>query len=523
MTYGALMRFHVITRFPERRSFLRASAAVSIVACLGIALVMPGQSAQAVAPRAEVPAGLEAFYGQALEWSTCSSDLVCAWLTVPLDYANPGGRTIRLRVSKARATGPSEDRQGSLVVNPGGPGAPALDFAQSVASSIAPTVAKAFDVIGFDPRGVGESVPVICLTGPQTTRWLEADQSPDTASEERRLMALASSFARGCLQRSPMIATHLGTDDTIRDMDILRQALGDDSLNFLGFSYGTYLGALYAQQFPDRVGRFVLDGALDPSLDLMEISKGQSVGFQVAVSRFASYCSRRSNCPYSGDQAAVLRGMNRLLMRLEIMPMRTGTARKLHQSEAVTAIFTSLYSKSFWPSLRSALAQAARGDGSGLLDIFDYANDRTGPNTYAGNLTSAFIAISCWDLPATPGAQGLGAAADAWSKGAAVPVMASTMAWGNAPCSQWYGHSPRVPAPISTTTTAPVLIVGTTFDPATPYAWAVSLSKQMPTSTLLTFRGDGHTAYGSGSDCISRAVDAYLLSGQQPAAGTVCR
>ena len=492
----------------SRRHQRMISLAISL-AVAGTALVIPTNVVQA----ADSPTGLESFYGQVLDWSSCANGLTCAWLTVPLDYAEPAGTTIRLRVSKATMTGPEEGRQGSLVVNPGGP----------VADGIAPNVAKAFDIVGFDPRGVGESVPMVCLTGPQTTTWLQADQSPDTPAEIRRLMRLSAGLAQGCLTKSPLMAKHVGSENTIRDMDILRQSLGDPKLNFLGFSYGTILGTLYAEAFPDRVGRFVLDGALDPSLDLMEISKGQSAGFQLAMKRFAENCTRHKDCLYQGDAANVLTGINRLLEQLDRSPMKASKGRSLLQAEAVTAVFTSMYSETMWPSLRYALDEAAKGNGTGLLDLADYANDRTGPNFYDGNFTSAFISISCWDTPAPPGAAGLGLAAVNWSMGAGVPVMAKTMSWGNAPCSKWHGRTSRVPAPASSTTTAPILIVGTTYDPATPYAWSVALNRQLPTSTLLTYQGDGHTAYSRGSACISRLVDAYLLKGTPPAARTVCR
>lgn len=500
-------------------SLRRAAATAVATAVAATMLVVPAGAARA----ADAPAGLEAYYGQVLDWTSCSSGLSCAWLTVPLDYSQPDGQTIRLRVGRSTMTGPAEGRLGSLVVNPGGPGAPAVDFARSVADGIAPNVAKAFDVVGFDPRGVGQSEPIVCMTGAQTTRWLQTDQSPDTPAEVQRLMRLSADLAKGCLSKSPLMARHVGTENTVRDMDILREALGDASLNFLGFSYGTYLGTLYAEQFPERVGRFVLDGALDPSLDLMEISKGQSGGFQVAMQRFAKDCSGRRSCPYAGSAADVLRGINTLLAQLDQKPMKATDGRRLLQSDAVTALFTSMYSETMWPSLRSALEEAVQGDGSGLLDLADYANDRTGPNSYSGNLTSAFIAISCWDTPAPPGATGLARAAAKWSKGAGVPVMARTMSWGNAPCSQWFGHTARVPARASSTTTAPILIVGTTYDPATPYSWAVALNRQLPTSTLLSYQGDGHTAYGGESSCINRLVDAYLIKGVQPAARTVCR
>lgn len=466
---------------------------------------------------------LAAFYGQQLSWTTCQVGVQCAWLTVPLDYGQPTGATIRLRISRVPASGAAAIRQGSLVVNPGGPGASGLDMASYVATSIAPSVARQFDIVGFDTRGVGYSAPITCMTGAQTTRWLRADPTPDTVRERRAYLALAARIPAGCLSMSPAIARHVGSENTIKDLDVLRQALGDERLNWLGFSYGTYLGTHYAEEFPDRVGRFVLDGALDPSLDGMAISRGQSGGFQTAVTRFARDCAPRAGCPWRGSTRSVLTGINRLLARLDVHPMTAHRGRPLVQAEALTAIFFAMYSPLAWPSLRVALRQAADGNGRGLQSLADYANERTGPNRYGSNMASAFPAISCWDTTAAPGASGLAAAARRWSAGAAVPQLAVAMSWGNAPCTSWYGHSPLVPAPASSTTTAPILVIGTTYDPATPYAWAQALSRQLSTATLLTFRGDGHTAYGNGSRCIDQAVDAYLLTGTPPPAGTVCR
>jgi pimeloyl-ACP methyl ester carboxylesterase len=491
-------------------------------------MAMPAGAADQPPTPAGTPADatspdLAPFYDQALAWSGCQGGLSCAWLTVPLDYADPTGTTIRLRVSKSVASGPAATRQGSLVVNPGGPGATGVDFTGYVALAIASDVATQFDVVGFDTRGVGQSAPVTCMTGRQTTQWLRADPSPRTPLQERRLLALGGRLAQGCLTMSPVIARHLGSDDTVRDLDVLRQALGDSRLNFLGFSYGTYLGTLYAEQFPDRVGRFVLDGALDPSLDAMQTARGQSGGFQVAMTRFAQDCIRHVTCPTRTSARAVLNRVNGLLAGLDVRTMPTTGARRLVQAEAMGALFYSMYSPFLWSSLRYALRQALKGDGTGLQSLADYANGRTGPNSYDSNMASAFPAISCWDNPAPPGAAGLRAAAAEWSRSVAVPDMARAMAWGNGVCSQWFGHGGRGPAPAVTTTTSPILVVGTTFDPATPYPWAVALSKQLATSTLLTYRGDGHTAYGAGSRCIDRAIDAYLLTGAMPPAGTVCR
>lgn len=521
MTYG-----EPVTRHGRQVPAFRRFIAFALATTVGASLAIPAAVAAPVragVPVADYPEALASFYTQTLSWAPCEDDLLCAWLTVPLAYDNPAGPTIQIRVNRAKATGPTATRQGSLVINPGGPGATALDFTSYVARNVAPKVNQQFDVVGFDPRGIGESAPITCLTGRQTTAWLRQDGTPDTPAEEARLMRSARAISNGCLRMSPDLARNVGTDSTVRDLDILRAALGDPRLNWLGYSYGTYLGTIYAETFPDHVGRFVLDGAVNPANDGMQLSRGQSRGFQVAVQRFAQDCAQRASCPYRGGAKGVTRGINSLLARLDARPMATDSRERLTQAYAMTAIFLSMYSTSFWPSLRQALGEAKKGNGTGLMTLADYSNDRTGPNSYGSNMTSAFYAIGCWDGPATPNAAGLRAAAAEWSRYARVPEMAQAMSWGNAPCSEWFAHSDRVPAPASSTTSAPILVVGTTYDPATPYAWAQALSQQLATATLLTWVGDGHTAYGNGSRCVDSAIDAYLLTGTPPPAGTVCR
>jgi pimeloyl-ACP methyl ester carboxylesterase len=501
---------------------------VGLTVLVGLSLTGPGAAAVAAPAPAkvstdDVPPELASYYAQTLAWSSCEDGLDCTWLTVPLDYTDPAGARITLRVNKAPARGGTSQRQGTLVVNPGGPGASGLDFTAYTARSIAPKVNAAFDVVGFDPRGVGKSAPVTCVTGRQTTVLLQTDGTPRTAAQRKRLMDMAATLGRGCLKRTPNLARHVGTENTVRDMDILRAALGESKLNWLGFSYGTFLGTLYLEKFPDRVGRFVLDGALDPANNIMQISRGQSRGFQVAMTRFAADCAKRATCAFKGGTKGVIGGINAMLARLDTKPMPTDDPRRrLTQADALSALFYSMYSPVIWPSLRISLKQATRNNGTGLQTIADISSRRTGPNTYADNSMSAFYAISCWDVPPPPGEKGLAAAAALWSKGAPIPEMAKSMSWGNAPCTSWYGHSARLPAPATSTTTAPIVVVGTIYDPATPYPWAVALSKQLPTSTLLTYKGDGHTAYGSGSSCINKALENYLLTGTPPAAGLVC-
>ena len=514
---------------PRKRASWIALAAVSgmLAPLLVSASSAPGAVAAPVSTGipAQVAAAadpLEAFYGQQLAWSRCEGGMSCAWLTVPLDYAQPAGESIRIRVSKSEATGPAEQRIGSLVVNPGGPGASGLQMPSYLSSLVSPEVRHSFDIIGFDPRGVGDSAPVTCMTGRQTTRWLQSDPAPLTLAGEQATMAQAQALADGCLRMSGALARHVGSEETVRDIDILRAALGDDRLNWLGFSYGTYIGSLYAQAFPERVGRFVLDGAVDPTLSVMQMSEGQNEGFQLALRRWARDCATRAACPYQGSGRAVVAGVNRLFTRLRTSTL-PGIYSPVRLSDAVTAVFMALYSPDTWAWLRKALAQAERGNGKGLSTLADAASSRSGVNKYDDNMASAFPAISCWDAPAPPGRDGLSSAADAWAKASSSPVLARAMAWSNAPCSQWFGHSSRGAVPASSTTTAPIVIVGNTYDPATPYAWARALSRQLPTSTLLTYVGDGHTAFGAGSACVDSAVNSYLVSGVPPAAGTRCR
>lgn len=503
MTYGGQMR---------RRSFPRVVALLTLTTSVAAANLVS-------TPAVRASSALEPYYAQSLQWNPCDDQRECSTLLVPIDYSSPSSGDFRLALSRARAKG---TKVGSIVVNPGGPGAEGASFAEYAQSSLGPAVARSYDVIGFDPRGVGKSAPVTCLTGRQTTAWLRADATPDTAAEIAAYSRLAAGIGRGCLQYTPTRARNVGSEATVRDMDILRAALGEKKLNYLGYSYGTYLGALYAHDFPANVGRFVLDGAVDPSLDSMQVSEGQSRAFQIAMTRFARSCARLASCPYPGNATKVLAGINALLTRLDAQPMRTDKRETLTQSQALGALFWAMYSRDYWANLRDALSEARRGNGTYLLMLSDLASDRTGPNTYASNQTSAFYAISCWDSPAAPGAAGLADAARDWSARAPVPEMARAMAWGNAPCSTWFGHSDTPPARASSTTEAPILVIGTTYDPATPYPWAVALAEQLSTARLITFVGDGHTAFGNGNACIDSAVNAFLAGGTMPPRGTRC-
>jgi pimeloyl-ACP methyl ester carboxylesterase len=470
----------------------------------------PGMRAPATGP-------LASFYGQKLRWRDCRGGFECARLEVPLDYAEPAGRTIRIAVVRL----PAEDPRGSLLLNPGGPGASGIDYARAADFVVSRAVRSRYDIVGFDPRGVGKSAPVSCLSDAQLDRFLAIDGSPDTAEEEQELLQEWSKLGAGCHDRRPGVTAHMGTRDAARDMDVLRAALGDRRLNYLGKSYGTYLGATYAELFPRRVGRVVLDGMLDPAASGQEVVAGQAAGFQTAFRAFLADCVRRSSCPLTGGVAAAERQVGQLLDEVDAQPLRGERGRPVTQALAVLGIAAALYDEGSWPLLRQALGEARRGNGYTLLALADFYSDRGPRGRYTTNAVEALYAVNCLDRPEATELDAYRAAAAETAQ--ASPVFGAFIAWGSLPCATWPVPPQGEPHRIAAQGAKPILVVGTTRDPATPYEWAQSFARQLESGRLLTFVGDGHTAYRRGSSCVDEAVDGYLLDGQLPRRGLRCR
>ncbi|WP_393058971.1 alpha/beta hydrolase [Streptomyces sp. LN549] len=480
----------------------------------------PAQAASA-SPSA-VPAALKAFYDQHLSWRDCGvTGFQCTTMKAPLDYAKPGGDEIKLAVSRKKATGPGK-RIGSLLVNPGGPGGSAIGYLQGYAAIGYPAQVRArYDMVAIDPRGVARSEPVECLTGSQMDDYTQVDQTPDDAAEVTKLSGAFKKFATGCEQRSGEILPHVSTVETARDMDILRALLGDEQLHYVGASYGTFLGATYAELFPARVGRLVLDGAMDPSLPSVEMNRDQTAGFETAFQSFAADCVKKADCPLGTTSAAdAATNLKKLFSDLDAKPIPTGESRKLGESLATTGVIAAMYDETAWPQLREALAGAKAGDGSGLLSLADSYYEREPNGTYA-NLMYANAAVNCLDLPpAFATSKAVTQALPAFEK--ASPVFGKGFAWASLNCAYWPVPATGTPHPVKAEGAAPIVVVGTTRDPATPYKWARSLAGQLSSGTLLTYEGDGHTAYGRGSDCIDTAINTYLLEGTPPADGKKC-
>jgi len=468
-----------------------------------------------------VPAGLRRYYHQKLSWHGCGDGVECARMKAPLDYRHPDpGTDLRLAVARKKASGHGKPI-GSLMLNPGGPGGSAVDYLKQAGLAYPAEVRDRYDLVGMDPRGVATSEPVRCLTDKQMDAFTATDQTPDSRRETGQLVAAYEQFAQGCKKRSGRLLGHLSTIDAARDMDVLRSVLGDKKLHYVGASYGTYLGATYAGLFPQRSGRLVLDGAMDPTLSMLRVNREQTGGFTTAFQAFAKDCVRRSGCPLgrkSPEDAAHRLGA--FFKKLDAHPLPTGERRKLTESLASTGVIRSMYDQESWPGLREALSAAKKGDGGQLLTLADDYYERD-PDGHFGNMMYANTAVNCLDLPpAFRSPAQVRRAQPSFEK--ASPVFGRGFAWAALNCGYWSQRPSGRPHRIAASGADPILVVGTTRDPATPYRWARGLAGQLSSGRLLTYRGDGHTAYLRGGSCINTAVDTYLLKGKAPANGKSC-
>ncbi|MCP3820260.1 alpha/beta hydrolase [Streptomyces sp. A3M-1-3] len=516
----------------DTRRLLRTTGTVLAATGLFISGCTTGSSsptASASAPGAgaaatpDVPANLKPYYDQKLRWRDCGvPGFQCATMKAPLDYEKPdAAEDVDLAVARKKATGPGK-RLGSLLVNPGGPGGSAIGYVQAYAGIGYPAPVRAqYDMVAIDPRGVARSEPVECLDGKGMDAYTQVDQTPDDRAETDRLVAAFKGFADGCATRSGEILQHVSTVDAAKDMDVLRAVLGDEKLAYVGASYGTFLGATYAELFPSRVGRLVLDGAMDPALPAIELNRDQTAGFETAFHSFAKDCAAQPDCPLGDDGTADAgKKLKAFLEELDAGPVPTGESRDLGESLATTGVIAAMYDESAWPQLREGLSRAMAGDGAGLLALADSYYEREQDGSYS-NLMYANAAVNCLDLPpAFTGPEAVAAALPSFEK--ASPVFGKGLAWASLNCTYWPVKATGKPQRLEAKGAAPIVVVGTTRDPATPYKWAEALAGQLSSGALLTYDGDGHTAYGRGSDCIDRAINRYLLEGKAPADGTKC-
>lgn len=467
---------------------------------------------------ADVPEALRPFYQQTLTWKPCRDEFECSSYEVPLDYAEPGRGTITLKMLKA----PARDQKaklGALLVNPGGPGASAQDYAAGGSSYWGRPLLRNYDIIGVDPRGVAASDPVDCVTDSQLDEIIASDPTPDTPAEWKHDDRLNQMFFGGCMKRDPEVATHMSTEEAARDMDVLRGILGEAKLTYFGASYGTFLGGTYADLFADHVGRMVLDGAIDPSQTTVQMSLVQAHGFEVALKAYLQACVQKPKC-YLGDSVAA--GQQRIeafFERMDQHPLPV-VDRELTEGTALYGVILPLYNKSYWPILDAALGSALDGNGFQLLALADAYTGRGPTGKYLNNSFQALPVVNCLDYDDPVSQARAIALIPRFEK--ASPTFGRAFVSDLSACAAWSFRSGKQGATLKATGAAPILVVGTTRDPATPLSWAKALSAQLDNSVLLIRDGDGHTGYNAGNQCTDDAIEAYLVEGKVPADNTRC-
>lgn len=507
-----------------RRSVALAGvSAVALVLTGCVQWFLPPQSSTTSTPTGEaVPTQLEPYYHQVLEWSACGNGKQCATAIAPLDWDAPSGERIELALVRQTATG--GNRLGSLLVNPGGPGASGVDFVMdSVDFATDERLQAAFDVVGFDPRGVGASTSVRCSAVPaELDEYLYGLPQGQPGSDEwiASHEAAAERFGQRCLEHTGDLLGHVDTGSAARDLDMLRAALGDEKLSYLGYSYGTLLGQVYADLFPHRTGRLVLDGAVDPAGSSFDGTVGQAQGFERALEAFLEDCLSASQCPFSGTVAEGMTLVRTLLDTLDASPLAADDGRQLGSGAMFTAVILPLYNQSSWPMLRDLFASVFDGDAEYAFDLADSYNSRNPDGTYRNNQTEAFIAINCLDVRGDASVEAM--RADAERLAELAPVFGPQMSFGEVGCANWPFPSLRDRAPIVAPGSADILVIGTTGDPATPYEWAVAVADALERGHLVSYDGEGHTAYNKSNVCVNRVVDDFLIDGTVPDSDPRC-
>ena len=532
-----------------------AAAAVAILAVVAIVLTIigyfgihrrkgpvPTQTATASSAPIDVHGGsVQAFYDQGITWGKCApgtfdsyrgvdssdpSEYQCAFLKAPLDWDNPDGDQISLALAIHRS---GKKDAPALFVNPGGPGGAVVSALPYYAGQgIGEAVVNAYDIVALDPRGVGDSTPVFCMTDEEKDKYNAGSETEGTDADSPQ-SAIAEvqedsrEFAQGCRDHSGAIFEHIDTVSAARDFDMVRSILGQDKLNLLGYSYGTFLGATYAGLYPAQVGRFVLDGALDPSLSVDEVSSMQMRGLDASLQQWITDCATQASCPMGRTKDEGIANVRSFLESLEASPLPTNDPdRPLTEGLAVTAMIGAMYNTQWWPELTNAYSDATRrNDGTAMLEIADLMNSRNPDGTYADNSTDAINAINNLDYkPAGTDAEWI-ARADALKS--ELSILDRYVGYPSAGLSAWpTEHAER--APIHATGAAPILVIGTTHDPATPYPMAEALASQLDSGVLITVEGWNHTAYRRGANqCVARAVEDYFVKGIVPTDGLMCQ
>ncbi len=453
-------------------------------------------------PVAELEPGQEP-QEQALSWEECNEVFECAYIAAPLDWTSENNETISLSLMRYQGTGDREP----ILINPGGPGSSAINWMRDGYENIGSSwFRENFQVIAFDPRGVGRSTPIMCSDEDLKDELLYSNSGFEYGSDEDIAFSenLMLAFAQSCQETGPS-TSYFNTQQTARDMELIRELLGIEELNYLGFSYGTELGATYAALFPDRVGKFVLDGAVDPTMDSSTKLLGQIQGFDAALRAYLTAClDTPLYCPFEGDVDSAMARIAGFLQAREVRPLETTIDRELGVSAALSGMIVTLYSQDSWIYLSQAFDEAFNGDGTFFVYLADFYNDRDPDGGYISNINEANYAINCADDAVTEEGPDL----DEEIRSASV-VFGRYFSGPDISCLGWPEGIGMEDLDFSVPLANGPIVIGTTGDPATPYHQAVSLADILDGAKLLTLEGEGHTAYGDNT-CINSLVDAYL-------------
>ncbi|WP_265520369.1 alpha/beta hydrolase [Oerskovia flava] len=512
-------------RSPSRALPLVCASALAVVLALGACTAPPkvqtpadeANSSSAPGTGDGAPAGYEDYYTQSLDWTDCGGGFECTTVRAPLSWQDPDAGDIDLSVKRMPAGG---EKIGSLLTNPGGPGGSGLEFIDAAISSFGDPVTEAYDVIGFDPRGVGESTPVECFDDARKDESLSRDFPYTAEGIEPRAEELAA-WGEACAERSGDLLANVDTQSAARDMDMMRAVLGDEKLNYLGYSYGTQLGATYAGLFPERAGRLVLDGAIDTTLTSDEVGAQQAVGFENALRAYVTDCQGGAGCPLSGSVDDGMAQIRDLLDRAFDNPLPTTGERRVTQTLAFYGVAVTLYNDGNWFLLTQALTEVFEdGVADTLLFLADFYNDRNPDGSFSSNSAEAFRAVNCLDDRGNPDPDFMAAQLEEIE--AAAPTMGTFFGYGGLTCADWPVPQVEQEFDLAAAGADPILVIGTTNDPATPYVWSEGLAETLDSGVLVTWEGEGHTAYGRANDCLEDAVDAFLVDGTVPEDGLTC-
>jgi pimeloyl-ACP methyl ester carboxylesterase len=517
-----------------RRSRLVVGLLAAVVATAGCTLpVIAPDGSDSSAPLTTQSAAPPAVPGTQASWRPCpevprqmigrgASGMTyeCASVAVPRNWANPqGSGTYDVAMIRIRSRS-QRDRIGSLVINPGGPGVSGIKYAVYLSfgqqfGGLPTAVTNRFDIVGFDPRGVGRSSPVRCISSTDQDEQFALPPDPVGQAQFDEVAALSKKIADGCGKKYGDQLVTFSTAQAARDMDAIRAAVGDPKLTYLGFSYGTLLGATYAQLFPSKVRALVLDGAVDPQQSFVAGSEAQAKGFERAFTNFTTWCGRTpAQCPIAPDARGALTDA---LAKADVSPVKGDDGRDATSGWIFVALVSSLYTEAGWKTLATAVDRLQAGDAAGIFHLADGYADRSPDGTYT-NKFDANLAVNCADTDEAPSVQRIRQLQGQWR--AKYPLFGATLAIGMLPCTYWPGK--RDPYPEGPATGAPpIVVVGTTGDPATPYENTAQLASMLGTGHVLTWEGEGHTAYPS-TACIVTAVDAYLIDLTVPRDGLRC-